>query len=432
MAKPRGKRVVTATGYVVADKNANGQGSIHLDNKGSYRATYKDPITGKRRTVTAGTKGEAAARREAKLAELEAEKEALATKRPQSVLGDSPTFAQLADWWLDHEAPAVARPTTLRGYAQDITRLNKYLGGLAIRDLDYSTSLATVSSLRKSFGYGTTRNAQARLRQLAGVAVKLGYLAANPVIGLPTLQRTEEERAPKRTLDGHEIAKLLDVLDGTNDLDAGLSLLLTNGLRASEVLGLSWSDIDLKAATATIRRGVTYAPEVGIVINVPKTRRTVGVITLHPVTVRLLKVRKKIQRQQRLAAGPAWTTHRYEGETLEPCFTNLTGGLVREQRLGQALHDRMTEAGLEPSKSTHMGRRSAVTNLAANGVPLHEVADYVGHSSLETTRGYLHDRPARSVAVAGKLAGLYVVDEERLKAEKAEAEKLKTGTTEAG
>ena len=53
------------------NKPANGAGSIYLDSSsGTYRATYVDPVTGKRRTVSARTKGEAEARRAAKLAQL--------------------------------------------------------------------------------------------------------------------------------------------------------------------------------------------------------------------------------------------------------------------------------------------------------------------------------------------------------------------------
>lgn len=448
--KPKGKRVATGDGYAVVSKNANGQGSIYLDNKGSYRATYKDPVNGKRRTVTAGTKTEAAARREAKLAEREAEKEAEATKGAKSVLGENPTFAAFAQWWLDNKAPEKARPTTFVGYSQDVRRLNEHLGDLAVTDLDYSTSLAAVSKLREVYGHGTVCNAQARLRQLAGVAVKEGYLAENPATGLPKPERTEAEAKPKRILTPHEVARLLDVLDGTNDLDAGLALLFTNGLRASEVLGLAWPDLNPEAPKAEIMRGLTHTAATGFIIGRTKTPETRRTITLHPLTVKLLEARKEIQHQQRLAAGPAWVTYMHEGAIFEPIFTTLRGELLKAKKLSQALSDRMTKADLDPSRKTHMGRHSAITNLTGDGVPLHEVSDFVGHRNIETTRGYLQDREGRTAAAAATLAELYVVDDEKAKVKKvkkvkkakklkakvkklkAEAERLKTGTTEAG
>ena len=64
MARAKGKRVTMPDGTVhVAAKAPNGEGSIYAVAEGGYKATYVDPHTGKRRTVSGRTKTEAAAHR---------------------------------------------------------------------------------------------------------------------------------------------------------------------------------------------------------------------------------------------------------------------------------------------------------------------------------------------------------------------------------
>ena len=400
---PRPKRHVGTDGTVtIAGKNPNGAGSTYFHQaKGRWVATYVDPNTAKVRTVTAATKGDAEARRTAKVAELIA-------NRPTSVLGPDPTFAALAAWWLETTAPSLVRPNTLRSYEQDVRRLTAELGTVRVSDVDPGTAQSAIAAIRKTFGHGTTVNARARLRQILEAAVDLELLPRNPATKVAVPKATEAERAPKRTLSPAEVTKLLAVLDPEEHrYDAAVSILFTAGVRCSEALGLAWSDIDLDAGTATIARGCTYTPATGFRLDEPKTKRTVGSIQLHPAAVAALRAHRLRQNAERLAAGPAWETTTYEGAELAMVFTDRRGRLTREQAVGQALSDALTRAGMEASKSTHMGRRSVITALSEAGTPTDDIADYVGHASTDTTRRYVQSRAERSRDVAQRAHALF-------------------------
>jgi len=111
---PKGKRSTGTEGVSVAGKAANGAGSVYFDaSKGSYRATYIDPATGRRRTVSGRTKGEAESRRAERLAEL-------VTAVPSGRLGPDPTVAALAIWWIDAIAAVSVRPSTLHTYRKQL------------------------------------------------------------------------------------------------------------------------------------------------------------------------------------------------------------------------------------------------------------------------------------------------------------------------
>lgn len=187
-----------------------------------------------------------------------------------------------------------------------------------------------------------------------------------------------------------------------------MAILFTSGLRASEVLGLSWDDLDLDAGTARVRRAVTYSGGgVGLRIDRPKTARTGGVHHLAPTAVRLLERRRAAQAADRLAAGELWTDPTYEGEPLRLVFTTATGAPVLRQTLYKAVADLCAVADVDPARvGTHTGRRSVVTALYQAGLSLDDVARHVGHASTETTAGYVTDLGHRPRDVAERAAAL--------------------------
>lgn len=401
MAKPRGKRTGTTDGTTVAGKNANGEGSIYLDSRGRWKATYRDRI-GKRRTVSGRTKGEAAKRRDAKVAEM-------AAKAPSGRLGPAPTVAELATWWLHDIAAPQVRPSTLHTYRKDVARIVDGIGSELVADLDAEMVRRWLAGMRRAgLAASTTRNARTRLRQVAQAWVELGHLTANLVTSVPAPKPTAEERHARRSLTVDEVRRLLAVCDGTRTFDAAVAMLFTSGNRASEVLGLAWSDLDLDAGTATVRRACTYTGGgIGARLDKPKTATTSGVHHLAPTVVDLLRRRRVAQAADRLAAGPAWETVAYEGTPLELVFTSATGGLPLRQLLYKGVTEACERAGIDPvGVGTHTGRRSTVTALYVAGLPLDDVARHVGHSSTATTASYVTDlgtRPQDTAAMAARL-----------------------------
>lgn len=424
--KPRGKRQITPDGRVqVAAKNANGTGSIYpvvrtriTSGKAVettvYKASFTDPATGKRRTVTGATKAEAAERRAAKLEEL-------SKQSPTGRLGDHPTVADVAAYWLEiTEAEGKVSPDTLHKYRKDVVRIVDHLGHLRIERLDEDVVRDFLVALRSprtdddgtilaALAESTVDGPRTRLGQIAKLAVKLHHLPTNPVAEVPVPKARVEEQHTQRILTPTEMRDLLAVLDGANRYDASVGLLLTVGLRVSETLGLAWSDVDFDAATIHVQRACTYTGGgVGARLHKPKTTRTAGVHHLAPTAVQLLRQRRKAQAAEKLAAGGAWGTITYKGEQIDLVFTNAQGGYPLRQHVTRALQAACERAGVDPAKvATHTGRRSVVTNLFTSGVPTEDIARHVGHARTSTTEGYVHDLGNRPEVTARKAAELF-------------------------
>jgi site-specific recombinase XerD len=144
--------------------------------------------------------------------------------------------------------------------------------------------------------------------------------------------------------------------------DYAMAVCLTTwGLRASEVAGLRIADIDWRAATATIRESKTHRPRA-----LPLTR-VVG-----DAVVRYLRVR------------PSTTTDHVfvhlgvrEGE---PILPSVVRSAVRQGYRRAGLPARFT--------GTHRLRHTVATRLINTGASLKEVADLLGHASLDATAIY--------------------------------------------
>jgi len=400
MRKPTGKQLRDASGVVVgvASKAANGGGSVYFDaSKGRYRATFIDP-EGRRRTILGKTQAEALSRRDAKVDEMAAP--------PTSALGPSPTVRDLVEWWLTHCADV--RPSTMASYTNQGRLINDRLGKVQLADLGVEQVRLFLTDMRGEFAPDTVRNVRARLRQVLEEGVVLGHLSTNPVTRVKAPRSVvSSTRKPKRTLTAADCRRLVEAAEG-HRLGAAVALLFLMGNRSSEVLGLAWSDVDLDAATAVVRRGSTFVGGgVGQTLDDPKTVSTAGVHHLPPTVVRLLGHRRQVQAVEMLEARAAWQTTIYRGSNLDMVFTNASGRLVLSQALYKAVRDVCALAEVDPvGVGTHTGRRSVVTALYGAGLQLEDVARHVGHASPKTTAGYVGDlgrRPEATAAIAAHL-----------------------------
>ena len=113
------------------------------------------------------------------------------------------------------------------------------------------------------------------------------------------------------------------------------------------------------------------------------------------------------QAAERLLAGPAWQTHVYDGERLDLVFTTEDGGIVARQHVDKLARSKAAALGIDTTGlGTHVGRRTVVTAMSEDGVPLDDIARHVGHRSSTTTAGYVRSHKERDRATAKRAANL--------------------------
>ena len=88
-------------------------------------------------------------------------------------------------------------------------------------------------------------------------------------------------------------------------------------------------------------------------------------------------------------------------------FTTEVGGIVARQHVDKLIRSKAAALGIDTAGlGTHVGRRTVVTAMSEDGVPLDDIARHVGHRSTTTTAGYVRSHKERDKATAKRAASI--------------------------
>jgi integrase len=210
------------------------------------------------------------------------------------------------------------------------------------------------------------------LSQALGHAVRLGVLFKNPArqVKPPRPQGREI-----KILGKDEIATLLSAAKRTFVYLPAL-VAVTTGIRRGELLGLRWSDIDLKASTLTVNQSLERVRG-KFEFKAPKTRNSRRTISLPAITVDALREHSKAQLEERFKLGlgrdpRGLVFSRPNREPMDPdTLSKSFGRLVSAAKV-----TRITLHGL---------RHTHISHLLMDRVHLKVVSERAGHANVNIT-----------------------------------------------
>jgi len=187
--------------------------------------------------------------------------------------------------------------------------------------------------------------------------------AENRAVG-PT-RRANSAYRTREYLTEREVEALLDTAKQNRHGHRDSTMILLayrHGLRASEVCGLEWSQIDFTTATMHVRRAKNGKP------------------STHPIRDDELRILRRLQRE---APASAFVFVNERGAPFSPDGFNW---MVK--RAGQ-------KAGLPFQVHAHMLRHSVGYKLAGDGHDTRAIQDYLGHKNIQHTVRYTELSPER-------------------------------------
>lgn len=194
--------------------------------------------------------------------------------------------------------------------------------------------------------------------------VQKNIMKNNPATGIHR-PKSKVVRA-KTGLSDAEIRDICEFYDGRTiqslQNKAILTFLSYTGARISEVVSVRLSDIKKEKGH----------PVVIIHGKGSKIRK----IPLHPTLWATLK--EQIRRRDKKEEDHIFTS--VQKKTASP---------VRRQSVHEMLKKTLLALGMDPNKTLHSFRRGVISNLLENGHRIESVAELSGHSSINTTKGYL-------------------------------------------
>jgi integrase len=291
--------------------------------------------------------------------------------------GETLDVAELAARYLTYAERRGRKPSTLRNIESE-TRVHfapffgsKALDSIAVEDVADLVAVMEGEGLAPK----TIRNAIGTLSALFNFAVRRRWASSNPCVGveLPAVPDATEIRAlTLLELDALE----LNARPGEfHQLDAVMyRTAAMTGLRLGELLALRWMDVDWTAARIRIRQNYVMGQ-----FGTPKSKRSTRSVPLAD------------------AVGGALERHfqhsRFQTDDALVFGHPVTGAPMYRQGVTRRLHRALRAAGLD-DHVFHDLRHTFGTRMAAAGVAMRTLQEWMGHRDIATTQRYSDYAPS--------------------------------------
>ena len=198
---------------------------------------------------------------------------------------------------------------------------------------------------------------------MANAALKLVSPATENRTVTP-LRRPNAELRPREHLTEHEIDKLVEAAKGNRWGQRDTTMILIafrHGLRASELCGLQWSDVEFETGTLHLRRAKG------------------GTTATHPLLGDELRALRSLKRD---AKSPF-------------IFVSERGAPFTVSGFAKLIERAGIEAKLPLKAHPHMLRHATGYALANRGTDTRTLQAYLGHRSIQSTVRYTELAPGR-------------------------------------
>ena len=202
------------------------------------------------------------------------------------------------------------------------------------------------------------------------------------------VDRPRKQQYQPTFLDADEMQELFKVVKGTK-LELPVLVAAFYGLRRGEVLGLKWDAIDFQRGTLTIKRTVTEVRLDGkteiIEQESAKTKSSLRTLPLVGSFKDYFMEVKQAQEVNKSVCGNCYN-YDYDGYV----FVDELGERMKPDYLTNYFPTYIQRHGIRKMRF-HDLRHSCASLLLANGVPLKQIQEWLGHSDFSTTANiYAH------------------------------------------
>jgi integrase len=282
------------------------------------------------------------------------------------------TFADYAvDWIATYEGRTAGgiRPETRDEYERSLDRdATPFFGRMRMAEIEPRDVRRFVAIVKgRGVSPNTVRLAVAPLRALMATAVEDGVIRSNPCAGIRlSTKRADVDEEQAKALTPEEYERLLAHTPESWQLL--VRVLAETGLRISELVALTWRDVDLGAQRLNVRRRV-YRGRVAP----PKSRYGRRSVPLSHDLARAL-----------------WSARRGAPDA-DPVFPSTTGGRLDPGNLHARVFKPAARAAGVPWAGFHTLRHTCATELFRHGLNAKQVQVWLGHHSPAFTMSvYVH------------------------------------------
>lgn len=291
------------------------------------------------------------------------------------VVSNDITFAERYKQYIFDENKKLS-PATLKVRESFLkNNIEPFFKDIKLRDLTPSILQMYTNDLYKNYTKGSAQHRLAAVKAVLAEAYRLREINENPCnfIKAPKSDVISKTRIPQDPYSKEEVKLLIEGLKG-HRIEIPILLMLTVGLRYSEMAGLRWQDIDFDKNTITVNQVMFY--ENGrILFKAPKTEGSVRTISV-PVEL-MSKLKKwKIKHNEYKLEGIL----EYDDIV---CLSSKLTPLI-EYTLLYAFKKLIQDIGLRKIR-LHDLRHTHATMLVLAGVDFKTISNRLGHTDIKIT-----------------------------------------------
>lgn len=256
-------------------------------------------------------------------------------------------------------------PNTLQAYLRDINRFASFCTYIGI------TSFKSINSVHvedykaylneERFSSATVSRSLSAVRSLMQFLISDGVLDSNPA---REIHNDKPSKDAPVVLTNEEVERLLSqpsTKDAKGIRDrAMLELLYATGIKASELIGMNLSDVNLSLSFVKCSNG-------------GKER----IIPLYPLAVKSLAEYINGARKLLVLTPDE-----------QALFVNVSGERMTRQGLWKIIKTHASDAKITKKITPHTLRHSFAVHLLTNGADIHEIQEILGHSDISSTQRY--------------------------------------------
>ncbi len=292
------------------------------------------------------------------------------------------TILEWAEEWLQMKESTVT-PNTLDSYVQPLrNHIIPEIGHMKLCELTPVIVRRLLSKKLKTLSTRSVRYIYTILNAMIAQAVKDEIIPKNVVaiVQKPKLVKTHEIV----TLSAAEVKAFLAGIENP-DHHAFFTLAFASGMRRSELLGLTWHNVDFKNNTILVDKTVLRVGNDIVLSKTTKNSSSRRSIKLDAETMAELK-KQSLRVKKRMFSAANWTNNdlvfpRANGQPLAPTYPS-------------ALCKKYAASIGKPAFTLHGTRHTHATLLIQAGVNFKVIQARLGHSSFnETMNTYSHLTP---------------------------------------
>lgn len=287
-------------------------------------------------------------------------------------------FSVVADeWWEEHEKDLAAN--TKKQYRPALARLKTAFGSTPIRQLrpPHVNRFLQEQARTHHWAQKTAKTQLMVANLICSYAVKMGDCDYNPARELEVPKGLTKK---ERQMPSDEDIKRIKTSRGCTFGDFAYWLLYT-GLRRSELLALTWEDVDMEAREITVNKSI-YQVNNKVYVKPPKTEKGNRIV---PLLDRLAAV---------ITPGTGLIFPDYK-----------TGGYINENHFQTLWEKYRRESGV--SCTPHQLRHAFATMCFEADIDESDLQYILGHAQISTTKDiYTQIRKQRREKVQAKILGI--------------------------